>query len=396
MLLPAKLANFLSVAKQLTPFLTKFQTDKPMLPFLCSDLANLVRALMSRFIKSAILSEAKTISKLIAIDVTKRENHVDYSKLDLGFSTEQILKNLVTGKKLSDRQAMEFRMEAKSFLVVVVKKILEKSPLSFTLSRNMVLLDPRNMIPDKLEENKPKLKVLLRVLIEAKRLTNDDADVVLRQYEQFVLDIVSQSAGEFKNFDPVTSRCDTLFYNSMNTSATYDKLWSCVKMLLLMSHGQATIERGFSINKEVEEYNMKEETFASIRIICDHVNFVGGIHNIDVSNKQLLISCSSARSKYSMYLETQQKLKEQQAVGQKRKVITDEIENLKMKKKCLNNDIESLTQSADKLAEQAEKMHAITMITQSNSLRRTAKEKSAELQTVNEQLEAAQNKLSNC
>ena len=97
-----------------------------------------------------------------------------------------------------------------------------------------------------------------------------------------------------------------------------------------------------------------------------------------------------------MYLETQQKLKEQQAVGQKRKVITDEIENLKMKKKCLNNDIESLTQSADKLAEQAEKMHAITMITQSNSLRRTAKEKSAELQTVNEQLEAAQNKLSNC
>jgi len=46
---------------------------------------------------------------------------------------------------------------------------------------------------------------------------------------------------------------------------------------MLLSHGQATVERGFSISKEVESYNVKEDTFRATRTICDHVNAVGGI-----------------------------------------------------------------------------------------------------------------------
>ena len=38
-LMPAKMAFFFtSVAKQITPFLTAFQTDKPMLPFMSTSL----------------------------------------------------------------------------------------------------------------------------------------------------------------------------------------------------------------------------------------------------------------------------------------------------------------------------------------------------------------------
>ncbi|GBM74427.1 Beta-mannosidase [Araneus ventricosus] len=43
-------------------------------------------------------------------------------------------------------------------------------------------------------------------------------------------------------------------------------------MLLLLSHGQATVEKGFSVNKKVEVENMKELSDVSQRLICDYIN----------------------------------------------------------------------------------------------------------------------------
>ena len=108
----------------------------------------------------------------------------------------------------------------------------------------------------------------------------------------------------------------------------YAKLWAIVKIILLLSHGQATIERGFSVNKEVESYNLQADTFTARRIICDHVNAVGGIFNVDVANKQLQVSASAARQKYLAHLEDQKKQKTKQA-GRKRKLVSDEVEQLK-------------------------------------------------------------------
>ena len=64
----AKVAFFLSVAKQVTPFLTLYQTDKPMLPFLATDLYSMLGRLMRRFIKTAVISKAKTPLKLTKLD----------------------------------------------------------------------------------------------------------------------------------------------------------------------------------------------------------------------------------------------------------------------------------------------------------------------------------------
>jgi len=67
------------------------------------------------------------------------------------------------------------------------------------------------------------------------------------------------------------------------------QLWAVVKQLVFLSHGQAMVERGFSVNKEVEVKNMAESTFAAKRLVCDQVQSLGRIDNIDVTNKQLLL-----------------------------------------------------------------------------------------------------------
>ena len=62
---------------------------------------------------------------------------------------------------------------------------------------------------------------------------------------------------------------------------TYSKLWNVVRMLLVLSHGQSDVERGFSINNQAEEAHLPSETFVAKRIICNHVRYVGGIDQVD-------------------------------------------------------------------------------------------------------------------
>jgi len=43
------------------------------------------------------------------------------------------------------------------------------------------------------------------------------------------------------------------------------KAWSVCELALLLSHGQASIERGFSVNKELVVENQSEQTLAARR-----------------------------------------------------------------------------------------------------------------------------------
>jgi len=65
----------------------------------------------------------------------------------------------------------------------------------------------------------------------------------------------------------------------------YRKLWNVIRMLLVLLHGQASVERGFSINKQTEEVSLQTETFVAKRIICDHVSYMGDIANVDVTER---------------------------------------------------------------------------------------------------------------
>jgi len=98
------------------------------------------------------------------------------------------------------------------------------------------------------------------------------------------------------NFDPVKSRVDILMNETMAGKDMYSKLWNVVRMLLVLSHGQAAVERGFSMNKQAEEVHLQAETFVAKRIICDHVRYVGGIDQVDVACRELLLVASSDRN----------------------------------------------------------------------------------------------------
>ena len=70
-LTPVKLHAFVSIAKIVQPFLTVYQTDRPMMPFIASDLHKLLKLLLGRFLKASVI-EDMTLAKLIDVDMKER------------------------------------------------------------------------------------------------------------------------------------------------------------------------------------------------------------------------------------------------------------------------------------------------------------------------------------
>jgi len=51
----------------------------------------------------------------------------------------------------------------------------------------------------------------------------------------------------------------------------YPTSWPVVAMALLLLHGQATVERSFSINKELFVDNQQAQSLVARRVIKDHI-----------------------------------------------------------------------------------------------------------------------------
>ena len=52
-------------------------------------------------------------------------------------------------------------------------------------------------------------------------------------------------------------------------------LWTVVKLVLVLSHGNASVEGGFSVNKELLIENMHEETAVAQRVVYDAILIAG-------------------------------------------------------------------------------------------------------------------------
>lgn len=392
----AKLYSFHSIAKQLSPFLISYQTDKPMIPFLSTDLETLLKGLMNRFIKGDVMKSATSAIKLLKIDPTDEGNYCHTKKIDVGYSANREISELLSSKQISDLRVMEFRKNCQAFLIETVRRLLLKCPLGYSLVRNSSCLDPRILSNSKkLDECKRKLKNTLDVLVDARQVKESDCDDILQQYGQFMLDIVPLHR-EFREFDPYRGkvRIDKLFYDTMSTVPTMSKVWKVVKLILTLSHGQASVERGFSVNRNIESENMTEKTFVALRVICDHVNTVGGIEEVKIT-PALLQSASNARQRYQMYLDEEKKKQYNEDQGKKRKKLLDDVDSLKKKKKRIENDMREMERSADEFALDAEEKGDITLVAKSNSLRNSCKEKAKSLKLVVAKLDGKLKELKN-
>ena len=150
----AKLQFFASTASILMPYLQKFQSDAPLLPFVANEVTVLLETLMHKFVKQSELQEANTPAKIGRLNVMETAIHLAPSDIDVGFAATGTLNKVLKEKKISQRQHFEFKKECSTMLAAIVAKIQERSPLKYSFARKLACLDPRLTVtePDKVEK----------------------------------------------------------------------------------------------------------------------------------------------------------------------------------------------------------------------------------------------------
>ena len=139
-----------------------------------------------------------------------------------------------------------------------------------------------------------------------------------------------------------------------------EELWKVVELPLALSHGQATVECGFSSNKEVMVENLAQHSLVAQRVICDHVRSVGGVLNVAFS-KELLLSAASGRQRYHTALDENRRGNDATRISERKRSLLEETSTLKEKKRRLGSDFEALKHSADSYAERAESAGWLTL-----------------------------------
>ena len=141
-----KLEFFISVAKQLQPFLLKFQTDAPMAPFLGQSLKYLLLTLMGRFIKKDVLEQADSYPKLTVIDPCDKKKQVHCKHVEFGFAAWRSLKSVTDNKTISELAVLTFKTECVQLLSAMTAKLIERCPLKYPLVTYLSSLNPPKMI----------------------------------------------------------------------------------------------------------------------------------------------------------------------------------------------------------------------------------------------------------
>ena len=233
-------------------------------------------------------------------------------------------------------------------------------------------------------------KRLIQSLCELNLLSAAEGDQAKQEYLKFMSSVAVSDKEKFLSLDQAKDRLVSFFGSLMQANADLFNLWKVCRIIFVLSHGQADVERGFNINGELLVENMKELSLISQRIVCDHFSACkNDLHNYQV-DKKLLLSCKGARMKYDNYLENEKKKQVLTEKSRKRKLITDEIVIVKKEKKDLLDRIASLDTDITKYSFEAEKKKDFTLLTKANAFRntKTEKEKSvAALGTTSEKLE---------
>ena len=145
-LYPAKLSFVSHFAGLIQPFLTCYQSDKPMIPFLHDDIFNLVFSLLQIVVKPDKLQECETMSDLKKNDLGKKENLLKLCDFNTGFVSTQFIKELNWKDKISSHEVLSYKRNVCEFVVLTVEEMFDRIPVESTIICIAIVFNPAKMI----------------------------------------------------------------------------------------------------------------------------------------------------------------------------------------------------------------------------------------------------------
>ena len=187
---------------------------------------------------------------------------------------------------------------------------------------------------------------------------------------------VTQSREKFIDFKRDECRLDDLFFQKLGIEDSYPSLAMILKIIFYMSHGQASVERGFGFdNNNVLKHNMGENTVISRRSIKNYppVNAIEP-YTIQIKN-ELLKSVKCARQRYEIHLEDQKKSTKEKKKNEELVEVSNELQTITAQCSTLEDTIKKLDVPFVEMMNKAKEKNMMHFVIEGNALKRKSEEK---------------------
>lgn len=269
-------------------FTETFQKDEPLVHMLYLKLQELIEKLARRVCK-----------------------HVSESNYDELFQTQNILplKDIVVSQDvkkelmhLPEKDILLFMRNVKEHYVAGCSHLIEKSLSNTALIKSLKCLSPLYI------KNKKSCRDI--VSIARKLPISIKEDVLIDEFKILQLE-ATESSNENERIDHYWRK----LLNKKNAigQKKYAEIEKVVKVALSLSHGNANIERRFSVSRSAltdEKASTSERTFNAILTIKDALKSFSNKPELVPMTSKLISMGQSAHKHYIMYMEEQKRLKE--------------------------------------------------------------------------------------
>lgn len=288
----ARLHFIVSVAGVFEPFLLIFQSVSPMIHLLKEELANVLRLLLKRFLKSDALN-GKSDAELLDVSLENRP----IEQCDFGAKTQELVRQM---KKDNNQKLALLQKDMLHFMKTSAKYLQDRLPLKNRFLNNVRCLQPAMRSTPESSQMITALATCLPQLCGDITFT----DRVSNEWQLYQADINITSEWSTTDGDAVIA-IDTYWARVLKLKDVcgqpkYPTITIVVKAALAVNHGQADVERGFSLNKLVvteSRVSLKQKTVVALRTVKDVVNRHDSVDKVKIS-RQLLTRHRSAHAAY--------------------------------------------------------------------------------------------------
>ena len=172
--------------------------------------------------------------------------------------------------------------------------------------------------------------------------------MAIDHYNLFLDSIPTIGSHEFGSFNEKETRLDKFLLKHMN-DVEHPALLELTRLLLVLSHGQASVQRRFSVNREIVVENQSEENLIAQRMIYDDIKSFGKVKDVPIP-PEMMAAARAASTRCNARLEDDKAGKEAEQLAGKWKRVEEELSNIKRSKTQAEHDIAELHKSADEMA----------------------------------------------
>ena len=130
---------------------------------------------------------------------------------------------------------------------------------------------------------KKKVKNLIQKIVTLKLINFETEDKALAQFGKFLANEATTEKKKFLDFKSAEQRLDDLYFKDFKVHENYPAFSTLLKIIFTLSHGQASVERGFNDNNVVLKDKISSVSVIGRRFLKNYML----VNNVKPSNMQI-------------------------------------------------------------------------------------------------------------